>query len=75
MVSRNCQISYLNVYDGTKLAKVLIQFGDVVEISGDFANFKLSVDVVILLGEAPVLGLVVGEVELVVGLVVGPGRE
>lgn len=74
MVSRNCQISYLNVYDGTKLAKVLIQFGDVVEISGDFANFKLSVDVVILLGEAPVLGLV-GEVELVVGLVVGPGRE
>jgi hypothetical protein len=49
---------------------VFIQFGDVVEISGDFANFQLSVDIVILLGEAPVLGLVVGEVELVVGLVV-----
>lgn len=43
---------YLNVDDGSKLAEVLVEFGDVVELTWDLAHLQLSVHVVISLGKA-----------------------
>lgn len=42
---------YLYVDDGSELAEVLIELGDVVELSGDLANLQLGVHVVIPLGK------------------------
>ena len=42
---------YLDVDDGPELAEVLVELGDVVELSGDLADLQLGVDVVVPLGE------------------------
>lgn len=41
--------SYLNVDNSTKFAEMLIQFGNIVDIPGDFANFKLGVGVGVMI--------------------------
>lgn len=43
---------YLDVDDGSKLAEVLVELGDVVELTRDLAHLQLSVHVVIPLGKA-----------------------
>lgn len=43
---------YLDVDDGSKLAEVLVELGDVVELTWDLAHLQLSVHIVIPLGKA-----------------------
>lgn len=49
---------YLDIDNGSKLAEVLVELGDVVEVTWDLAHFQLCVHIVIPLGES-VLMLVV----------------
>lgn len=43
---------HLDVDDGSKLAEVLVELGDVVELTWDLAHLQLSVHVMIPLGKA-----------------------
>lgn len=43
---------YLDVDDGSKLAEVLVELGDVVKLTWDLAHLQLSVHIVIPLGKA-----------------------
>lgn len=47
--------SYLDVNDGSELAKVLVELSDVVEIPRDLAHFQFGVHVVITLGKAALI--------------------
>lgn len=47
--------SHLDVHDGAKLAEVLVELGDVVELSRNLTNLQLGVDVVIPLWEAALM--------------------
>ena len=55
---RDSDALYLYIDDGSKLAEVLVELGDIVEVSRDLSNLQLCVHVVIPLRKA-VLMLVV----------------
>lgn len=42
---------YLDIDDGSKLAEVLVELGDVVELTWDLAHLQLGVHIVISLGK------------------------
>lgn len=39
--------SYLNINNGSKLAEVLVEFCDIVELAWDLAHFQLGVNIMI----------------------------
>ena len=55
--------AYLDVDDGAEPAEVLVEFGDVVQVSGNLSHLQLGVHVVVLLREAG----------LMLAVEVGPG--
>ena len=46
---------YLDIDDGSKLAEVLIELGDVVELTWDLAHLELGVHIVIPLGKTALM--------------------
>lgn len=46
---------YLDIDNGSKLAEVLIELGDVVELTWDLAHLKLGVHIVIPLGKTALM--------------------
>ena len=42
---------YLDIDDGSELAEVLVELGDIVELTWDLTHLQLGVHIVILLGE------------------------
>lgn len=46
---------YLDIDDGSKLAEVLIELGDVIELTWDLAYFKLGVHIVIPFGKTALM--------------------
>lgn len=46
---------YLDINDGSELAKMFVELSDVVEIPRDLPHFQLSVHVMIALGKAALI--------------------
>lgn len=49
---------YLDINDGSELAKVFVELSDVVEIPRDLPHFQLGVHVIVTLGKAALILIV-----------------